>query len=69
MLYKAKITKVNIDNTFNVKIPSLGMEDIVAHYIGPKNQRSALDLDDLVMVEETNDYSWVIIGYVYGQKG
>ena len=58
-MYKAKILKVNQDRTFEVHIPSLGLERT------PKRNEMDYRVGDLVIVDETNDPTWVILGLVY----
>lgn len=68
MTYKAKILKVNNDFTYSVTVPSIGVTEIKAYLVGQKNQTPGLMENDLVLVTETNDQSWVILGYIYSQK-
>lgn len=65
-MYKAKILKVEQDRTFKVSIPSLGLENITSYAV--VSSRGVMDYreGDLVIVDETNDPTWVILGLVYG---
>lgn len=67
-MYKAKVTKINSNDTYKVFIPSLGFEIEDAYAIVGKGFYPKYEEGDLVLVSETNDESWVILGYVYGQN-
>ena len=64
-MYKAKILKINQDRTFEVHIPSLGLERIQAYAITHRRNEMDYREGDLVIVDETNDPTWVILGLVY----
>ena len=65
-MYKAKILKINQNKTFEVHIPSLGLEKIQAYAITQNRNEMNYREGDLVIVDETNDPTWVILGLVYG---
>lgn len=67
MVYKAKIIKIEVGPVFIVTIPSLDITETMAYAIGPKGDCN-LDVGDLVMVSQANDFTWVILGYIYGQR-
>lgn len=65
-MYKAKIVKIEQDKTFIISIPSLRLEKIKAYAIVNSRNEMNYREGDLVIVDETNDPAWVIIGMVYG---
>ena len=64
-MYKAKIFKINKDRTFLISIPSLGLNEVTAYAITHKAGEIGYKEGDLVIVSETNDPTWVILGMVY----
>ena len=66
MVYKAKILRIDKGPVFTITIPSLDVDESIAYAIGPKGSCN-YGVSDLVIVSQTNDFTWVILGYVYGQ--
>lgn len=67
MVYKAKIIKIEVGPVFTINIPALDITEATAYAMGPKGDCN-LDVGDLVIVSQTNDFTWVILGYIYGQR-
>ena len=66
-MYLGKITKINLNGTYEVEVPSLGLTE-TAYAVGPKTLVPDYGVGDLILVAETNREKRVILGYVYGQK-
>jgi hypothetical protein len=65
-MYKAKILKINQDRTFSIDIPSLRLNDVLSYALVQSKSEMNYGEGDLVIVSETNDHNWVILGLVYG---
>ena len=65
-MYKAKILKIEQDHTFTVSIPSLRLDRAKAYAITCKPSEMNYREGDLVLVAETNDPAWIILGIIYG---
>ena len=65
-MYKAKILKINTDKTFTISIPALRLDQVKAYGLVHKTNEMGYREGDLVVVSETNDPAWVILGLIYG---
>ena len=68
-MYKAKIISIVEPGIYKIDIPSLGFSESRSYSIGQKGYLPDYVPDDLVIVSSLNSGEWVILGYVYGQKG
>lgn len=66
-MFKAKIEKINKNNTFYISIPALEFKEVLAHSLTQKGSIPNYAVGDLVLVGNINDGSWVILGYILGQ--
>lgn len=68
MFYRAKIIEKTSRSTYNIRVPSLGINSIEAHLIGPKESLNDYKTGDLIAAVQFNDQSWGIAGYIFGQR-
>lgn len=68
MFYRAKIIEKTSGSTYNIRVPSLGINSIEAHLIGPKGGLNDYKTGDLIAAVQFNDQSWGIAGYIFGQR-
>ena len=69
MFYRAKIVEKTSGSTYNIMVPSLGINSIEAHLIGPKGSLNDYLVGDLIAAVQFNDQSWGVVGYIFGQRG
>lgn len=66
-MYKGEIIKISENNTYSIKVPSLGFNIKESWALVGKGNYPKYEVGDLVVVSKLNDETWVILGYVYGQ--
>ena len=64
-MYKAKILKIE-NKSFYISIPALKLDRVEAYALTFRHGEMNYREGDLVIVDETNDPTWVILGLVYG---